>query len=85
MLMHVYLRVLNFLYYQIDSTKTNWLNSSVAWDSTKDNIFFIHGYAGGDNAPPLQLIREGKLNNCLVDDYCPNRSNKYKVHIKLIM
>lgn len=62
--MHAYVRILslcmNFLYYQIDSSKSNWLSSSVGWDSTKDNIFFIHGYAGGDNAPPLQLVREGK-------------------------
>lgn len=54
---------------------TEWLQSSPHWDTNKENIIFIHGYAGGDNAPPTLVLRdafiESKLYNFFMIDYGP--------------
>lgn len=54
---------------------TEWLLSSPHWDANKENIIFIHGYAGGDNAPPTLVMRdafiESGLYNFFMIDYGP--------------
>lgn len=43
---------------QVDTMDRNWLNKSTVWDRAKENVFFIHGYAGGDNAPPKLVLQD---------------------------
>jgi phosphatidylserine sn-1 acylhydrolase len=39
---------------------SNWLRMS-AWNSTKENIILIHGYAGGDDVLPMVVLRDAYL------------------------
>lgn len=32
-----------------------------AWNSSKENIILIHGYAGGDNVLPMVVLRDAYL------------------------
>lgn len=45
----------------VDSYQSDWLRQSI-WDPTKDNVFLIHGYAGGDDTLPIVVLRDGKVN-----------------------
>lgn len=38
----------------------NWLRMS-AWNSSKENIILIHGYAGGDDVLPMVVLRDAYL------------------------
>lgn len=57
---------------QIDVTNPNWLQTSSNWNKDKQNVIFVHGYAGGDNAPPGQMMRDafiqsGQFNYFMLD------------------
>lgn len=45
---------------QFDADETNWLRMS-AWNSSKENIILIHGYAGGDDLLPMVVLRDAYL------------------------
>lgn len=45
----------------VESFENDWLRQSI-WDSTKENVFLIHGYAGGDDTLPMVVLRDGKGN-----------------------
>lgn len=36
----------------------DWLRTSNIWNPQKENIIFVHGYAGGDFAPPTLVMRD---------------------------
>lgn len=38
---------------------TDWLRQSI-WDPNKEDIFIIHGYAGGDGELPMAVLRDGE-------------------------
>ncbi|XP_067009690.2 phospholipase A1 VesT1.02 [Anabrus simplex] len=40
----------------------DWLRLS-GWDPNHDNVFIIHGYAGGDHQLPVAVLREAYLKN----------------------
>lgn len=42
----------------VDSYDTDWLRQSI-WDPTKEDVFLIHGYAGGDDTLPIVVLRDG--------------------------
>lgn len=42
----------------MDSFSNDYLRHSI-WDPTKENIFLIHGYAGGDDTLPTIVLRDG--------------------------
>lgn len=44
---------------EVDYTQTDWLRQSI-WNSTKEDVFLIHGYAGGDDDLPMVVLRDGK-------------------------
>lgn len=44
--------------FQVDTTDKYWLTKSTAWDRNKENVFFVHGYASGDNAPPKYVMQD---------------------------
>lgn len=43
----------------VNYLQTDWLRQSI-WDSTKEDIFLVHGYAGGDDELPMVVLRDGK-------------------------
>lgn len=45
----------------IDITVTDWLRQS-SWDSEKEDVLVVHGYAGGDDTLPIAVLRDGKIN-----------------------
>lgn len=45
---------------KLDEDETNWLRMS-AWNSSKENIILIHGYAGGDDILPMVVLRDAYL------------------------
>lgn len=49
-------------------SQKDWLMNS-GWEAEKQNIIFIHGYAGGEETPSVGVIRDGKLrkNVCYVN------------------
>ncbi|KAJ8917671.1 hypothetical protein NQ315_005118, partial [Exocentrus adspersus] len=46
----------------VDFSQSDWLRQSV-WDSTKEDIFLIHGYAGGDDMLPMVMLRDAYITN----------------------
>ncbi|CAH1995320.1 unnamed protein product [Acanthoscelides obtectus] len=46
----------------VDYLQTDWLRQSI-WDSTKEDILLIHGYAGGDDALPMVVLRDAYSKN----------------------
>lgn len=53
---------------------TEWLRMS-QWNSTKENIILIHGYAGGDDLLPMAILRDAYMDqgefNVFVVDWSP--------------
>lgn len=43
----------------MESSSSDYLRHSI-WDPTKENIFLIHGYAGGDDTLPIVVLRDGR-------------------------
>lgn len=37
----------------------DWLRIS-QWNETKENIILVHGYAGGDDTLPNDVLRDGR-------------------------
>lgn len=48
-------------------TQNDWLMNS-GWQSQKENIILIHGYAGGEDTPPIGVLKDG---NCILLIYRP--------------
>nr|CAI5824051.1 unnamed protein product [Callosobruchus analis] len=46
----------------VDYLQSDWLRQSI-WDSTKEDILLIHGYAGGDDALPMVVLRDAYIQN----------------------
>lgn len=44
----------------LDSFQSDWLRQS-NWDPNKEDVFIIHGYAGGDDTLPIIVLRDGKF------------------------
>ncbi|XP_031334745.1 phospholipase A1 member A-like [Photinus pyralis] len=59
---------INFILYAesnrelVDLRETDWLRQS-SWNSTKENVIIIHGYAGGDDTLPIAVLRDAYINN----------------------
>lgn len=49
--------------FQVDTSFPYFLQRSKIWDPSKENIFAVHGYAGGDSAPPLHLVENAFITN----------------------
>lgn len=50
---------INFLFsIKLDVTQKDWLMNS-GWQSQKENIILIHGYAGGEETPPVGVLIDG--------------------------
>lgn len=47
-----------YLFKQLDINQADWLRNS-GWDPEKENIFLVHGYAGGDDTLPISVLRDG--------------------------
>lgn len=47
-----------YLLQQLDINQADWLRNS-GWDPEKENIFLVHGYAGGDDTLPISVLRDG--------------------------
>lgn len=45
---------------QLDITQRDWLRNS-GWNRDKENIILVHGYAGGEDALPMAVLRDGKF------------------------
>lgn len=43
----------------VDSYQSDWLRQS-PWEPEKEDVFLIHGYAGGDDTLPISVLRDGK-------------------------
>lgn len=41
-----------------DHSQSDWLRQSI-WDPLKEDIFLVHGYAGGDDTLPINVLRDG--------------------------
>lgn len=52
-----------FFTLQIDTTNRNWLRTSNIWDENRENLIFVHGYAGGDLSPPQIMVRDAFAKN----------------------
>lgn len=46
---------------KVDITQRDWLRNS-GWDRDKENMILIHGYGGSEDALPMVVLRDGKLN-----------------------
>lgn len=46
------------LFYKLDMTQQDWLMNS-GWEPQKQNVILIHGYAGGEETPPVGVLRDG--------------------------
>ncbi|XP_060527849.1 phospholipase A1 member A-like [Cylas formicarius] len=46
----------------VDQGQTDWLRQSV-WDPLKENILLIHGYAGGEDTLPINVVRDAYMRN----------------------
>ncbi|KAK9702891.1 Lipase [Popillia japonica] len=46
----------------IDITVTDWLRQS-SWDSEKEDVLVVHGYAGGDDTLPIAVLRDAYISN----------------------
>lgn len=50
----------------------NWLRMS-GWNSSKENVILVHGYAGGDDLLPMSILRDAYLKhgdyNVFIVDY----------------
>ncbi|XP_030755491.1 lipase member H-like [Sitophilus oryzae] len=46
----------------VDQTQSDWLRQSI-WDPLKENMFLIHGYAGGDDTLPINVLRDAYIQN----------------------
>lgn len=42
-------------------TQKDWLMNS-GWQSQKQNVILIHGYAGGEYTPPVGVLKDGNFN-----------------------
>jgi hypothetical protein len=42
--------------------ESNWLRMS-AWNSSKENVILVHGYASGDDVLPMNVLRDAYLTN----------------------
>ncbi|XP_025836380.1 uncharacterized protein LOC112906449 [Agrilus planipennis] len=42
---------------QVPNNIADWLKGSI-WNPYLDNVFIIHGYAGGDNTLPIVVLRD---------------------------
>lgn len=56
---------INFILYNSNGTKkvvdffqSDWLRHS-GFDPNKEDVFIIHGYAGGDDTLPIVVLRDG--------------------------
>ncbi|XP_025836374.1 lipase member H-like [Agrilus planipennis] len=47
---------------QVPNNIADWLKGSI-WNPYLDNVFIIHGYAGGDNTLPIVVLRDAYINN----------------------
>lgn len=45
-----------------DHSQSDWLRQSI-WDPLKEDIFLVHGYAGGDDTLPINVLRDGLQHN----------------------
>ncbi|KAJ8968058.1 hypothetical protein NQ314_002497 [Rhamnusium bicolor] len=52
----------------VDYTQSDWLRQSI-WDPTKEDVFLIHGYAGGDDVLPMVVLRDGAHTCGLISRY----------------
>ncbi|XP_050310359.1 phospholipase A1 member A-like [Anthonomus grandis grandis] len=46
----------------LDHGQTDWLRQSI-WDPLKEDLFLVHGYAGGDDALPMNVLRDAYIRN----------------------
>ncbi|XP_076250878.1 lipase member H-like [Rhynchophorus ferrugineus] len=46
----------------VDQSQTDWLRQSI-WDPLKENMFLVHGYAGGDDTLPINVLRDAYIQN----------------------
>lgn len=53
----------------MESFNNDYLRHSI-WDPTKENIFLIHGYAGGDDTLPIVVLRDGKVSVVITMEKC---------------
>lgn len=44
--------------FKLDVTQKDWLMNS-GWQPQKQNIILIHGYAGGEETPPVGVLKDG--------------------------
>lgn len=44
----------------VNYAERDWLHQSI-WDRHKEDVFIVHGYAGGDDTLPIAVLRDGKL------------------------
>ncbi|KAJ6646181.1 Phospholipase A1 member A [Pseudolycoriella hygida] len=47
---------------ELDVTQKDWLLNS-GWESQKQNIILVHGYAGGEETPPVGVLKDAYLNH----------------------
>lgn len=36
------------------------------WQSQKENVIIIHGYAGSEETPPVGVLRDGKVESAYI-------------------
>lgn len=51
----------NFEYLQVNNSDVDWLKRNTVWSAAKENIFFVHGYAAGDNSTLYNLVKDGNI------------------------
>ncbi|KAK2579140.1 hypothetical protein KPH14_001310 [Odynerus spinipes] len=58
---HVYLYTPGHGRRELDSRESDWLRHD--YEATRENVFLIHGYAGGDDTLPISVLRDAYLKN----------------------
>lgn len=48
------------MFLKLNIYQEDWLRNS-GWNPDKENIFLIHGYAGGDDTLPIVVLKDGKF------------------------
>ncbi|XP_017771747.1 PREDICTED: phospholipase A1 member A-like [Nicrophorus vespilloides] len=51
------------LYQTVDPKQSDWLRQTGYYDSNKEDILLIHGYAGGDDTLPIVVLRDAYIKN----------------------
>lgn len=63
-------------------TQNDWLRNS-GWDPEKETMILVHGYAGGEDALPMSVLRDGKTMHLCSMGHQQKNNNKICCHVSV--